>query len=117
MDINSDLFRTNCSFRRPNDMLKAVHTTNNRRKNKTLLNVIKSKLSDLKNEIEKMSDDEIETEKPDKIIDIVKKVLKFSRQNQEEKRLKILTPDQILSRLPISLAQIKAGNKSERLKN
>ena len=32
-------------------------------------------------------------------------------------RLKILTPNQILSRLPISLVQLKAGNNSEKLKN
>ena len=31
--------------------------------------------------------------------------------------LKILTPEQMLSRLPISLAQLKAGNNSEKLKN
>ena len=31
--------------------------------------------------------------------------------------LKILTPDQMLSRLPISLAQSNAGNNSEKLKN
>ena len=31
--------------------------------------------------------------------------------------LKILTPNQMLSRLPISLAQLKAGNNSEKLKN
>ena len=32
------------------------------------------------------------------------------------KGLKILTPNQILSRLPINLAQLKAGNNSEKLK-
>ena len=32
------------------------------------------------------------------------------RRNQQGKGLKILTPNQILSRLPISLAQLKAGN-------
>ena len=31
--------------------------------------------------------------------------------------LKILTPNQILKRLPIALAQIKAGNESESLLN
>ena len=31
--------------------------------------------------------------------------------------LKILTPNQMLSRLPIILAQLKAGNNSEKLKN
>ena len=30
--------------------------------------------------------------------------------------LKILTPNQMLSRLPISLAQLNAGNNSEKLK-
>ena len=33
------------------------------------------------------------------------------------KGLKILTPDQMFSRLPISLAQLKAGNNSVKLKN
>ena len=36
---------------------------------------------------------------------------------QEGKGLKILTPNQMLKRLPIALAQIKAGNKSESLLN
>ena len=39
------------------------------------------------------------------------------RRNQQGKGLKILTPSQMLSRLPISLAQLKAGNNSEKLKN
>ena len=36
---------------------------------------------------------------------------------QEGKELKILTPKQILQRLPITLVQIKAGNNSETLLN
>ena len=39
------------------------------------------------------------------------------RRNQRGQGLKILTPNQMLSRLPISLAQVKAGNNSEKLKN
>ena len=35
---------------------------------------------------------------------------------QKAKRLKILTPSQMLRRLPISLAQLNAGNNSEKLK-
>ena len=35
---------------------------------------------------------------------------------QEGQGLKILTPEQMLSRLPISLAQLKAGNNSEKPK-
>ena len=36
---------------------------------------------------------------------------------QPEEGLKILTPDQMLSRLPITLAQLKAGNNSQKLIN
>ena len=39
------------------------------------------------------------------------------RQNQQGQALKILAPNQILNRLPITLAQLKAGNNSEKLEN
>ena len=39
------------------------------------------------------------------------------RRNQSARGLKILTPDQMVSRLPIMLAQLKAGNNSDKLKN
>ena len=38
-------------------------------------------------------------------------------ESQEGKGLKILTPNQILKRLPIALAQVKTGNNSESLLN
>ena len=38
-------------------------------------------------------------------------------EEQEGKGLKILTPNQMLKRLPIALAQVKAGNNSESLLN
>ena len=37
------------------------------------------------------------------------------KKNQPRQGLKILTPDQMLSRLPITLAQLKAGNNSQKL--
>ena len=46
----------------------------------------------------------------------MKVLIAFDRQQQGQ-GLKILTPSQMLSRLPISLAQLKAGNNSEKLKN
>ena len=39
------------------------------------------------------------------------------RINQQGHGLKILTPNQMLSKLPIFLAQLKAGNNSEKLNN
>ena len=35
----------------------------------------------------------------------------------EGERLKILTPNKLLTRIPILFAQIKAGNNSDKLKN
>ena len=49
-----------------------------------------------------------------KIFDIVEKILEFNNQ-QKGTGLKILTPKQMLQILPIALAQVKAGNNSERL--
>ena len=64
-----------------------------------------------------MSKDETENEKLDKILEIAEKILEFNKQNQSGKGLKILTPNQMLNRLPITLAQLNAGNNSEKLKN
>ena len=64
-----------------------------------------------------MSKKEIKIKNPDKIVEIVEMILKVNKQNQQGKGLKILTPNQMLSRLPIALAQLKAGNNSEKLKN
>ena len=44
-------------------------------------------------------------------------ILKFNKQNQKGKGLKIFTQQQMLSRLPITLAQLKAGNNSDKLEN
>ena len=56
-------------------------------------------------------------EKPDKTVKLVEEILSFNKQKQEGEGVKILTPSQMLSRLPISLAQPEAGNNSEKLKN
>ena len=42
---------------------------------------------------------------------------RLAREDQVGKGLKILTPNQMLKRLPIALAQVKAGNNSEGLLN
>ena len=52
-----------------------------------------------------------------KIRNIVERILYFNQLEQKGQGLKILTPNQMLSRLPITLAQLKAGNNSEKLKN
>ena len=66
-----------------------------------------------------MSEDEKESKNLDKTLEIVEEIFIFNKENREQQGLglKILTPNQMLSRLPISLAQLKAGNNSEKLKN
>ena len=98
-------------------MLKSVYKTNDKKKNSKSVNIIKSGLTYFKNEFEHMNEEEKEIEKSNEIIDIVEKILEFNKQNQQGQGLKILTPDQMLSRLPITLAQLKAENNSEKLKN
>ena len=54
-----------------------------------------------------------------KILNIVDNILNFTLESRKQQGLglKILTPNQVLSRLPITLAQLKAGNNSGKLKN
>ena len=42
---------------------------------------------------------------------------RLAKEEQEGKGLKILTPRQMVKRLPIALAQVKAGNNSDSLLN
>ena len=64
-------------------MLRELYRITNTRKNKELINLMKSGLKDLKEEIKEMSENEIEIEKPDIMVNIVEKILEFNRQNQE----------------------------------
>ena len=85
----------------------------NRDKNKCeckcdLINVIKSGLVDSENKIEGMSKNEIKNERLYDIVYTIENILYVNKQSQEGQGLKILTPD--------SLAQLKAGNNSEKLR-
>ena len=99
-------------------MYRVLYKTNNdKEKNSTLVEIFNSGLEDLEKEFKEMSKEEIMIEKPYNIVKVVKKILEINKVNQEGKRLKILTPNQMLSRLPITLAQLKSGNNSDKLKN
>ena len=111
------MFKKHVNFVVPNALVKKLYETKNKNKKDKLVNIIKNGLSDLKDEIKGMSEDEIKTEKPGKILEIVEEIIEFNEQNQSGIGLKILTPNQMFSRLPIHLAQLKAGSNSEKLKN
>ena len=97
-------------------MLKSLYKANTSQ-NHELVSLINSGLKDLKEEIKNMSEKERKIEKPDKIVKIVEEILNFNKQKQEGQGIKILTPNQMLSRLPISLAQLQARNNSNKRKN
>ena len=69
------------------------------------------------------ADEEVDDEAGDEVDDetctpeLESKESAAQRREQEGQGSKILTPQQMLSRLPISLAQLKAGNNSQKLKN
>ena len=55
-----------------------------------------------------------ENENPRKAVNIVETLFAFTKE-YKGKRLKVLIPKQMLERLPIALAQVKAGNISKNL--
>ena len=97
-------------------MLKSLYEVNTNQNNK-LVSVTNSILKDLKEKIIEMLEEGRKIEKLDKIVKLVEEILSFNKQKQQGEGVKILTPSQMLSRLPISLAQLQAGNNSEKLKN
>ena len=113
------MFEHHFNFVVPSALAKQLYETKNKiKKRNDKLVEKKKRWSNLKDEVEKMSKDEKETEQPNKILKILKEILNFNKETQKQGlSLKILTPDQMLSRLTISLAQLNAGNNSEKLKN
>ena len=103
-DINNDFFKTYFNFLAPIDLAK--------KKNSELVEEIKNKWSNLKDEIKTTSKEEIKNGKPDDILEIINEILDFNKEIQKQQGLglKIITSHQMLSRLPITLA----GDNSEK---
>ena len=118
-DITYELFKEYFNFEVPTALAKKLYETKDQKKNNDLVELIKFRCSNLNDEIGNMSEDEKKNEKPDKILKIDEQILNFNNKihKREGLGLKILTPSQMLSRLPITLAQLKAGNNFEKLKN
>ena len=86
--------------------------------NENQLYLINKSLTKMKNIIRKVPENKrFKIEENEKIIEIAERILELNSENQLGLGLKILTPNQMLSRLPISLAQLNVGNNSEKLKN
>ena len=85
--------------------------------NKVKENFFKDYMDNLKKDIENASKDDVDKIKEtNKTVDNVQ-IIPYFNKDQQREGLKILTPNQMLSRLPNYLAHLKAGNNSEKLKN
>ena len=115
--INNELFKEYFNYSNPDTMIKRLKNASDER-NKDLVESINEKLNKIKKIVKNVPKDEsFKIEENKKIIDIYERILELNSEKQLRIGLKILTPDQMLSRLPITLAQLKAGNNSEKLKN
>ena len=77
--ILTHLFKNYFNFQMPTGMLKTLRNLNDSQKNNQLVNMIKSGLSDLRNEMKKMCEEVIKTEKQYEIVDIVEEILEFNK--------------------------------------
>ena len=119
LPTKDEVFKKHFKVKKLIFMHKSLHEMrNDKDKNSKLVNIFNSGLEDLEKEIKEIPKEEMETEKPYNIVKVVKMILDFNKiEQQEGQGIKILTPNQMLNRLPLALAQLKAGNNSNKLKN
>ena len=113
------MFKKYFDFSTPIDLTNKLYKIKDAKKTSELVEKIRNRWSNLKDKFKEISKEEIKYEKPDDILGIVNEITDFNKKIKKQRGsgLKILTPNQMLSRLPFSLAQLKAGNNSEKLKN
>ena len=118
-NINNKLFKEYFTdYESPSNIYRKLIETENAEINKIKVDFIEKILSKLQRTVDYVpKDNTIKIEENEKIIDIVEHILEFNNKIQSGQGLKILTPNHMLSRLPISLAQLKARNNSEKHKN
>ena len=115
--INNELFKEDFNYSNPDTMIRILKDVGDE-KDKNIVESINETLNKMKKIIKNVPENKtFKIEENKRIIDIVEKILQLNREKQLGQGFKILTPNQILSRLPITLAQLKAGNNSEKLKN
>ena len=117
-NINNELFKAYfIDYQSPSSMYKELSKTKYT-ETEVRVDLIKEVLNKMKKVIENVpKDDVLKIEENEKIIDIVERILELNNKTQSGQGLKIITPNQMLSRLPISLPYLEAENNSEKLKN
>ena len=100
-NVNNKLFKEYFThYLSPSDMYKKLRETDGER-NEDQVYVIKKMLNKMKELIENVPENKtFKIEENQKIINIVQSILYFNQLNQSGQGLTILTPNQMLSRLP-----------------
>ena len=115
--INNKLFKEYFDYSNPDTMIKRLKDAGDE-KNKNMVKSIRKNLNKMKKFIKNVPENKtFRIEENEKIIDIVERILELNSEKQLGLGLKILTPNQMLSRVTITFAQLKSGNNSEKLKN
>ena len=118
-NMDMDLFGEQFGYKTPDEMLQTFKNLKNRADNNfSEANLTEYSSERFGNRVKKMTENVYKNEGK-KILRIINKILdfNFNEQKQKGQGIKILTLSQILSRLPIYLAQLKAGSNPEKLKN
>ena len=116
-NINNELFKEYFNYSNLDTIIKRLKDTSDKR-NINMIELINKKSTKMKNILKNVPKDKVfKIEENEKIINIVERILELNSEKQSGLGLQILTSNQMLSTLPITLAQLKAGNNSEKLKN
>ena len=103
-NISNELFKKYfTNYQSPSDTYKKLRETEGER-NENQVYLVKLGLDRMKKGMENVSENrKFMTEENEKIIEIVEGILYFNRLDQSRQGLKVLLPNQMLIRLPISL--------------
>ena len=97
-------------------MNKALDERKSLEENKVQVNAIENRFTNLIRILETILKSHMrEIKKESEILHIAEHIFYFNKVNQRGQGIKILTWNQMLSGLPISLAELKAGNSFEKL--
>ena len=107
--INRIVFKRYFGYKIPSEMLSDLVNID-KKENIDLVASIRNRAEDLINEVLKTGEDEAKKYKLNEAIAAVEEILEFNKKHRHQKGqgLKIFTPQQMLSRLPISLAPFKS---------
>ena len=113
-NINRQIVRKYFNHQYPSFLVRDLYQ-DKKNKNGIIVRYLNESLIDLRNSIN--SKEIPENQNPKKLLDFNKQQKCKGNPLRLATRIKILTPKQMLQRLPVALVQVKAGNTSENLLN